>query len=359
MSPTEAPLPALAAQWSELALATVPQGPRPALVVVDSHTEGNPTRIIVGGVSRPDHIVSVADTRGWLRSEADWIRTRLVHEPRGGALTCAVLPIFGGTAGDVGAVILEPGSYPPMCGHCMIGFGAVAAELGLVPELRCSREGLLRVETPAGLVDLKIGAEAHGARAVTLTNVLSYVVDRLECDLDHGGRIQVELLFGGDYYLTIDADALGFELDAASASKIVALANEVRAKLTRESINDPMTGERLDVYQVMFFQRIATGSPAARVVVVAPPGVIDRSPCGTGTSALLASLTASGELTTADLLSTRSIVGGTFTARAAESETGARGGIRPMVTGTAFVTGISTVFADVRDPLGDGFPPLV
>ncbi len=345
-------------QWAERALAAVDQGSRPPIVVVDSHTEGNPTRIIVGGLRIPDHIIGVAATREWLRSDAEWIRSRLVHEPRGGALTCAVLPVFDHTAGDVGAVILEPGSYPPMCGHCMIGFGAVAAELGLVPERPASDEVLI-VEAPAGLIELQIGQSASGKRMVTLTNVLSYVVDRLACVLGSGQRLKVELLFGGDYYLTIDADTIGVQLDAANASKLVALANEVRAKLTSESLADPLTGEPLDVYQVMFFQRIASGPATARVVVVAPPGVIDRSPCGTGTSALLASLTASGELTTADLLTTHSIVGGTFTARAAEPETGARAGIRPMITGTAFITGISAVLADQRDPLGDGFPPLV
>jgi proline racemase len=254
-------------------------------------------------------------------------------------------------------VILGPGSYPPMCGHCMIGFAAVAAELGLVDAL--ADGGTLKVETPAGLIELQIRQSASGARAVTLTNVLSYVVDELYCTLDSGDRLAVQLLFGGDYYLAIDTDGLPFNLEAENAGKIVSLANEVRSKLTREVLRDPLTGETLDVYQMMLFDRSPGVTPTARVVVVAPPGVIDRSPCGTGTSALLASLIASGELTTTDLLTTHSIVGGSFGARAADAKRDARGGIRPMITGTAFITGVSTVFADERDPLGDGFPPLI
>jgi proline racemase len=331
---------------------------RSPLLVVDSHTGGNPTRIVVGGLTPPSDVVSVPETREWLRKEADWVRTRLVHEPRGGGLTCAVLPVPAYGAGwDIGAVILEPGSYPPMCGHCMMGFGAVIAELGLLPNAD-SADAAFTIRAPAGVVGLRVERRGDGDRAVTLTNVESYVVTSFDWSPRPGKTARVELAFGGDYYLTVDAENLGLKLERTEARVICHMAQELREHVARRPIIDPATGDQLDVYQVMFFRRLRADQTRARVVVVAPPGVIDRSPCGTGSSALLALLVTNGEIAGSDVLTTESIIGSEFRLSVADAATGPRGGVKPTLTGRAYINGFSMIVADRHDTLRDGFPPI-
>lgn len=331
------------------------------LLVVDSHTGGNPTRIVVGGLRLPAEAQTVDAARSWLRRDADWVRTRLVHEPRGGGLTCAVVPLMTREDGcDIGAVILEPGSYPPMCGHCMIGLGSVVTELGLIPGLwpDGGDETRFRIRAPAGPVGVSARRAPGRPTEITLTNVPSFVVRNGSCRLPTGD-VPVDLVYGGDYYITVDADRIGLSLQRNNATAIIEFARTLKAAYTVGGVSDPISGDALDVYQVMFFERLPGPEPRARVVVVAPPGVIDRSPCGTGTSGLLALFSARNELTAAQTLAAESIIGSTFTARGADHAVhGERRQVTPLLTGTAFINGFLTIAADRRDPLADGFAPL-
>jgi proline racemase len=334
------------------------------LLAVDSHTAGNPTRVLLSGLDIPTSVASVPALRKWLADEADWVRTRLVHEPRGGGLTCAVVPLFGSDPDwDVGAVILEPGSYPPMCGHCMIGLSVVIADLNLLPAVvrRDADDSLLRILTPAGVVTSRLWRRPDGRRAVTLTNVASYPVASLRATTA-AGDVDVDLVFGGDYYLTVDANELGLTLERVDAGRIEVLAQEIRSSCTAADLLDPVTGAALDVYQVMFYRQLEpqdAARPRARVVVVAPPAVIDRSPCGTGSSALLALLADRGIVRAGQTLTTESIIGSTFElAIAGAAVVDSRAAILPAITGTAFVNGFLTIVADPNDDLGDGFAPL-
>ncbi len=328
------------------------------MLVADSHTAGNPTRIILGGVTPPDGVSDVPAVREWLRQDADHVRTRLTHEPRGGALTCAVLPLPAtDRTHDLGAVILEPGSYPPMCGHCMIGLATVACELEMVEGQRLAAGGRrLRILTPAGLVVADVDQRERSS--VALTNVDSYVVDAWTEELD-GRKVHIDLLFGGDYYPTIDVAELGITIDREHANTIVRIARELSNRLRSRDIRDPLTGELLDVYQVMFHQPSPDCRPAARVAVVAPPGVIDRSPCGTGTSALLALRVTRGDVTADQTMETTSIIGSRFKVRAGQvSVVDGRTLVSPTLIGSAFIDGFSIVVADPLDTLADGFAPL-
>lgn len=331
-----------------------------AIDVVDTHTCGNPTRIVLGGLDIPPDVVGVEATRVWLRESADWVRRRLVHEPRGGGLTCAVVPVpqRAGIA-EIGAVILEPGSYPPMCGHCMIGFSVVVDELGLVPRTtdEDGRRGFT-IHTPAGPITASVLRHPGDATEVTIANVDSYVVDSWEQNLD-GQRVHVDLLWGGDYYASVDATALDLSLDREHASQIERLAQELSASIASRGTREPRTGALLDIYQVLFHETLAIAEPSSRVVVVAPPGVIDRSPCGTGSSALLALLVARGDVPVGQALTTRSIIDSAFTVSTSTGvEDGDRLVVSPRLTGTAHITGLARVVADPTDRLGDGFPPI-
>jgi proline racemase len=334
---------------------------RQELLAVDSHTGGNPTRIVLSGITLPEHVAAVDAARAWLRDHADHWRRRLVHEPRGGGLTCAVLPVHSREDGcDIGAVILEPGSYPPMCGHCMIGFASVIVEMDMLPDLWTADPTLatFRIRTPAGPVGVKARREAGKFSTITLTNVESFTVLKESCTVD-GRTMPVELLYGGDYYISVDARSIGLSLDRANATEIVRLARRLKETYTADGVFDPISKERLDVYQVLFYEYDPANRLDARIVVVAPPGVIDRSPCGTGSSALLALRVARGEVAVGQTLTTHSIVGGVFAVRTESVERdGERLLVSPLLTGSAHLTGFARVFADPLDPLGDGFPPL-
>jgi proline racemase len=335
---------------------------RQTILAVDSHTGGNPTRIVMSGIELPSGTRTVDTARAWLRDQADHWRRRLVHEPRGGGLTCAVLPIATKEDGcDIGAVILEPGSYPPMCGHCMIGFACVIVELHLLPNLwtKNDREANFKIRTPAGPVGVTAHRENGHLTTITLTNVASYVVERGETTVA-GKTIPVELLYGGDYYITVDADAIDLSLDRDNATEIVHFARQLRTAYTKDGVRDPITGGLLDVYQVMFFRRLSDqDGKRAKIVVVAPPGVIDRSPCGTGSSALFSKFVTDGEIAADTILTTQSIIGSTFTVAAQDlSNHGGRRTVTPLLTGRAYINGFLTIAADSNDSLADGFAPL-
>jgi proline racemase len=329
------------------------------LRVVDSHTAGNPTRIVVGGLELPIGVQTVPEVRDWLRVEHDWVRRRLNHEPRGGALTCSVVPLPPtDDSHDLGAVILEPGSYPPMCGHCVIGLATVVDQLGLASGRPAEGGGrAYRIRVPAGLVTVTVRPHGAGLLA-TLANVESYVVDSWNEIL--GGRpVTCTVLYGGDYYPTVDAAELGFALDRTSADDIIRFARELSEKVRDRVVFDPVAGSTPDIYQVMFFQDTESSPPAANTAVVAPPGAIDRSPCGTGSSALMALKVARGELAPGQPLITRSVIGSEFRVEAASVRDAESGPVvTPLVTGSAHITGFSTVVGDPTDRLVDGFAPL-
>lgn len=345
----------------QAALDWLDRADRQELLAVDSHTGGNPTRIVLSGIDLPPEAATVDAARLWLRDHADHWRRRLVHEPRGGGLTCAVVPIPSREDGcDIGAVILEPGSYPPMCGHCMIGLASVIIEMSLLPDLWKEDENktVFSIRTPAGPVGVTARRDGGIFTTITLTNVESFVVRRDDCTVE-GQAIPVELLYGGDYYISVDAAKIGLSLDRGNATEIVRLARHLRETYTREPVRDPLTNEVLDVYQVLFYTHDSAVPDRAKIVVVAPPGVIDRSPCGTGTSALFAKLVTEGALAPHDVLTTESIIGSHFTVTADRHRpTPDRLFVTPALTGRAYINGFLLIAADEADALADGFAPL-
>lgn len=348
-------------RFDELASRWLARSDRQPIHAVDSHTGGNPTRIVLSGINAPAGVTTVDATRAWLRDHADQWRRRLVHEPRGGGLTCAVVPVATREDGcDIGAVILEPGSYPPMCGHCMIGFASVIVDLDLLPGLWADDPELarFRIRTPAGPIGIEARRSSGGVVDITMSNVASFAVRKDVVALD-GAKVDVELLYGGDYYITVDADRIGLSLDRDNATEIVRIARALKSAYTANGVVDLLTGAALDVYQVMFFRHDGHVKERAQVVVVAPPGVIDRSPCGTGSSALLAKLVTDGSLAPGQILTTTSIIGSTFTAVTPDARSeGGRTYIRPFLSGQAYINGFLTIAVDDRDALADGFAPL-
>ena len=322
---------------------------------VDSHTGGNPTRVIVSGMPAiPGR--TLLERRDHLRRNDDWLRRLLVHEPRASGLMCAVLLTPpGDPEADVGAIFLEQDEYPPMCGHCIIGVATTLVELGLVP--RQAPVTRIGIETPAGLVRTSVSSEAGHVTSVTFLNVPSFVVDpNAIITLADGQALPAVISYGGEFYVCVDAGTAGVEVSPANADVIVSRANVIRRAVSERKLRHPTRPDLNRVYNVMFYERGSSDPVSYKNVVVVPPGKIDRSPCGTGTSALLAHLIATGELREAAEFTNAGILGTSFKGRVHDQlMLGDTAAIVPEITGSAYLTGFHEFVLDPQDPFPRGF----
>jgi proline racemase len=323
---------------------------------VDSHTEGNPTRVIVGGVAPPPG-TSVPEKRDWLRDNNDALRRLLNFEPRGSGMMCSVLlmPPLDDRA-DFAVIIMEQDAYVPMCGHCIIGAATTVVATGMVEVVEPVTT--VRFEAPAGLVTCAVAVRGGQPESVSFTNVESFLLLR-EAEIETAtlGRLAVDVAYGGDFYAVADADALGLELDVANEAALIAAAREIRPAVEAQlEVRHP---ERADIdhcYMVQFISRKTKSGGDLRNTVVAPPGALDRSPCGTGTSAQVARLTTLGELAPGERLRLEGPLGTFFDGEAVATET--RGGllyVTPRVTGRAYITGFHQFVLDPDDPFPAGY----
>ena len=323
---------------------------------VDSHTEGNPTRVIVGGVAVPPG-ETVMEKRDWLRANNDALRRMLNFEPRGNGMMCSVLLMPAVTAeADFAVIIMEQDAYPPMCGHCIIGTATTVVATGMVEVVEPVTT--VRFDTPAGLVRCEVAVREGRPRSVTFTNVESFLFVR-DVELDTGslGRLRVDVAYGGDFYALVDADGLGLELSVANEAALMAAANEVRSAVeTQLTVVHPERPEIDTCYMVQFTSHKTTAGGDGRNTVVAPPGTLDRSPCGTGTSARVAALHTRGELPLDTPFRHEGPLGTIFTGEAvAAVERGGHLFVTARVTGSAYLTGLHNFMLDPDDPLPDGF----
>jgi len=306
------------------------------LKVIDSHTGGEPTRLLVEG--GPDlGGRSMAECRTILAREHDWIRSALVHEPRGwdvivGAVLCE--PVDPACA--AGVVFFNNVGYLNMCGHGTIGLVATLAHLGRIAP------GPHRIETPVGVVT----ATLHADRRVSFENVPSYRYRQgVPLELDGGRRVSGDVAWGGNWFF-ISADH-GRRIELAGAAELTDYCWSIRRALEKGGITGA-DGGLID--HIELFAPSPGPEADARNFVLCPGGAYDRSPCGTGTSAKLACLAADGRLAEGQTWRQQSIVGSIF--EATYRRAGER--IVPTVTGTAFVSAETTVIVDPDDPFAHG-----
>lgn len=330
-------------------------GFRRTVNTVDSHTEGNPTRVIVGGVPVPPG-ATLLDKRAWLWRNDDALRRMLNFEPRGSGMMCSVLLLPPQSAGaDFSVVIMEQDEYVPMCGHCIIGTATTVVATGMVRAVE--PETVVRFDTPAGLVTCHVRVSGGAPRSVYFDNVESFELMRdTPLEVEGIGRIRVDIAYGGDFYCLVDADAIGLELSPHNDAALISAWRRIRAAVGQQlKVVHP---ERPDIdvcYQVLFTSsRTTTGD--YRQTILCPPGSLDRSPCGTGTSARTALLHARGEIPLGQSRRFEGVLGTFFTGTPIRAET--RGGITyvvPRVEGRAWITGFHDFVLDHDDPLPEGF----
>ena len=316
------------------------------IATVDYHTGGEPFRIVTGGVE-PLRGTTVLERRRDARERLDDVRRLLVHEPRGHAdmYGCHVVPPNDAGA-HLGAVFFHAAGYSTACGHGTIALVTWALEEGRLP----ATEGDNRVvvDVPSGRVETVAEVEAGRVRSVRFRNVPAFVVATGLQVGDH----EVDVAFGGAFYASLRE-----RVEPGELPRLIELGRAIKRDL--EGAHDlvhPLEPELRDVYGVVFWQEEAAEPLAQRNVTVFGDGQVDRSPCGSGTSARLALLDASGRLLRGAALRHVSIVGSEFEGRViGEAEVAGRAAVLTEVTGTAFRTGTATYSLDARDPLGPGF----
>ena len=322
---------------------------------VDSHTEGNPTRVIVGGVPMPPG-ETLLEQSDWLQRNDDDLRRMLNFEPRGSGMMCSVLllpPID--KAADFAVIISEQDVYVPMSGHNIIGTAMTVVATGMVKATEPVTH--VRFETLAGIVDCDVVVENGRVGAVSFNNVESFLLhDQVRLDVETYGGLTVDVAYGGDMYTFVDADAIGVELAPDNDSQLIEVSGKVRRAVAEQlEIVHPERPFINSCYQVLFTSDKKTIGDYKQTILC-PPGALDRSPCGTGTSARTALLFARGEI---GLNEPRKFEGplGTYMVGEVISHE-IRDGvcfITPRITANSYLTGFHDFVLDLEDPLARGF----
>jgi proline racemase len=279
-----------------------------------------------------------------------------MREPRGhGAMSGAILQPPLRRDADWGVVFIEVSGCLPMCGHGTMGVATVLVEHGLVEA--SEPETLVRLDTPAGLVEARVQVEDGRARSVALRNVPSFMLggDR---EIEVNGRaVTYDMAFGGNFYAILPAGSAGLEVDPTRAGELIERGLEVMAAVNATDPPEHPADPRIRGCKHVIFTAPGDEGPLSqRSATSIHPGWLDRSPCGTGTSAKLAALHARGELGVGQQFVNRSVIGTRFEARIVEeTEVGGVPAVVPEITGRAWITGTGEYLLDPDDPFPEGF----
>jgi proline racemase len=324
---------------------------------VDYHTAGEPFRIVTAGVPELEGR-RILDRRRWAKENLDDVRRLLVNEPRGHAdmYGCFVTPPDDDWA-DLGVVFFHNEGYSTACGHGTIALVTWAIDSGRIAVEPGSSTVSVTVDVPSGRLACEARLDDEGkVEAVRFRNVPSFVLARDVTVRTSRGPITVDVAYGGAFYATLEAASVGLGLNRADLPQLIALQRELRPALERSlDVVHPAERDLAGIYGVIFWERI--GPAEQRNVAVFANGEIDRSPCGSGTSARLAVLRERGELAIGEPFRHRSLVDSAFEAWVVD-EGPAVGRHRSVITeveGSAYRTGESMFSLDPRDPLGTGF----
>ena len=323
---------------------------------VETHTLGHPTRNVVSGFR---HIPGKTMTEKftYMKENEDWFRKILAYEPRGSEImSCTIItePCTPGT--DVGVLYFEASCWLPMCGHDTMGVTVALIESGLVEVTEPITK--ISLDTPAGIVEVEAKVEDGVVEEVSFINAPALVLNRnVTVQTKDYGQLTVDISWGGNVYAILPASAVGIEIDPGNASKLVEAANSIA-----DDINAQVTIQHPELDFVDRVTHVEFAGPPKgegadiQNCVVALPKVVDRSPCGTGTSAKAALLFEEGKLKVGDSFQHESIIGSQFRCEIIEET--AVGGIKaiiPKVTGNACVMGFATWVLDPKDPFPEGF----
>jgi 4-hydroxyproline epimerase len=325
---------------------------------VDAHTCGNPVRLVAGGgpVLQGNNMM---EKRLHFLRDYDWIRKGLMFEPRGhDMMSGSILYPPHDLQNDTGVLFIETSGCLPMCGHGTIGTVTIAIEQGLIIP---KNPGKLRLETPAGLVLVDYKQEGKKVKSVKLTNVKSFLYfENLEVDCPELGTLQVDVAYGGNFYAIVDMQKNFLGLEHFKADQLISWSRVCRERLNEKyQFIHPENEHIKGLSHILWAGKTISPDATARNAVFYGDKAIDRSPCGTGTSARMAQWHAKGKLKKGDAFVHESIIGSQFVGRI-EEETVINGkpAIYPSIEGWAVVTGFNNIIIDDDDPYAHGFQVL-
>ena len=331
---------------------------RKTFFCIDAHTCGNPVRVVAGGgpvlVGK-----NMSERRQHFLKEFDWIRKGLMFEPRGhDMMSGSILYPPVDPANDMGVLFIETSGCLPMCGHGTIGTVTIAIEEGLiVPKV----PGVLKLEVPAGLVSIEYKQEGKKVKSVKITNVKAYLAaEDLTATCPVLGDIKVDVSYGGNFYAIVDVQNNFSGLENYSADQLIAWSRELRKDINaRYTFVHPDNPTINGCSHILWAGKVIDPTSTARNAVFYGDKAIDRSPCGTGTSARLAQWYAKGKLKKGQDFIHESIIGSKFIGRIEEeTELHGKPSVIPSIEGWAMVTGYNTIIIDDDDPYAHGFQVL-
>jgi len=334
-----------------------------AVRTIDAHAAGEPLRLIVDGWPAPRGR-TMLERRAWAERHQDRLRTAVMFEPRGHAdMYGAILTEPERQDSDAGVLFMHNDGFSTMCGHGIIAVVTIAIERGLLPSTRGPLESKVTVtlDAPAGQIrataDVDLRAGRPRVRSVSFVNVPSFVL-AAGVQIPFAGRtLAVDVAFGGAFYAIVDAEAAGLPVVPQKLHELRAAGMAIaRAVETVMTVTHPTESGLTGVYGTIFTGPPATAPADLRNVTIFADREVDRSPCGTGTCAVLAVLDAMGLADPARPFVHESLIGTMFSARVVErTEVGSLAAIVPELSGSAWITGEHMFIVDGDDPLKDGF----
>ena len=326
------------------------------LVAIDSHTGGEPFRVIVEGV--PDiQGATMLERRRFAEDHLDGLRRALMWEPRGHAdMYGAFVSPPVDPSSDISVLFIHNEGFSTMCGHGIIALTKVVLDTGVLPSE--APTAVIRIDTPAGQIEATAQIQAGVIQAVTFRNVPSFVAAMDQTvEVPGLGQVRYDLAFGGAFYAYVSADDLGLTIEPSNAPRLIEAGRAIKqAVIDTGPIEHPVEPGLGFLYGVIFVGSAEDPAHHSRNVCIFAEGEVDRSPTGTGVSGRLAILHARGEVAIEEAITVESILGSTFTGRAVETtEVGGFPAVIPEVTGTAYITGRTEFWLDPNDELGAGF----
>jgi proline racemase len=323
---------------------------------IDSHTEGEPARVIIGGVP-----VIPGDTMKekwlWAQKNLDELRTMLMFEPRGNnVMSGSIVTAPSSPQADIGVVYIEVSGFLPMCGHGTIATATVLVESGIIPAKEPITE--INLDTPAGLVRAKVHVENGIAKAVTIQNIPSFLLKRdVVVKVPELGEVRLDIAYGGNFYAIVPAEAVGLEIVPEKSRDVIHFATLIREAIFEQvEVVHPENSAINRCTHVRFISPSPTPGVTMRNAVFYSAEAIDRSPCGTGTSAEMAYRHAVGLQKLNEEFVSESIIGSRFYGSLIEeTKVGDLPAVIPTIRGSAYITGINQWVLDERDPWPHGF----
>ncbi|MFH6603718.1 4-hydroxyproline epimerase [Maribacter algicola] len=324
---------------------------------IDAHTCGNPVRVVKSG--GPELLgPTMAEKRQHFLKEYDWIRTGLMFEPRGhDMMSGSIFYPPSDPENDFGILFIETSGCLPMCGHGTIGAITIGIEEGLIQP---KTVGKVRMETPAGLVQIDYGQTGKKVDWVRLTNVKSYLAaSDLTIESSELGELTFDVSYGGNFYAIFDPQANFSGIQDYTAGKLIQLSQELRKKINQkypDKFIHPEDDKIRDVSHILWTGDTTSPEATARNAVFYGDKAIDRSPCGTGTSARMAQWNAKGRLSVGEQFIHESFIGSQFIGKVEEITTIKDiPAIIPSIQGWAKIYGRNTITIDDDDPYAHGF----